>query len=102
MKSASSVKEISNQIPEGFELKQNFPKPFNPSTKIRFALPANSDVVLTVMDITGRVVAELHNGALKAGSYEYDFNATNLASGIYFYKLTTENFSEVKKMSLIK
>jgi hypothetical protein len=102
VKNASSVKEISNKIPEGFELKQNFPNPFNPSTKIRFALPENSDVVLTVMDITGRVVAELHNGALKAGSYEYDFNATNFASGIYFYKLSTKNFSEVKKMSLIK
>ncbi len=102
VKNASSIKEVSNKIPDGFELKQNFPNPFNPSTKIRFALPANSNVILTVMDINGKVVAELYNGALKAGSYEYDFNAKNLSSGIYFYKLSADNYSEVRKMSLIK
>lgn len=102
VKNASSIKEISNIIPNGFELKQNFPNPFNPSTKIRFAIPENSNVLLTVMDITGRVVAELYNGALKAGSYEYDYNAKNLSSGIYFYKLSTDNYSEIRKMSLIK
>lgn len=96
----SGIVEIIN--PVKYELKQNFPNPFNPSTKIQFYLPAASDVKLTVYDNTGRVVSVLVDGNLNPGYHESVFNASNLSSGIYYYKLTTGNFSETRKMNLIK
>ena len=96
----SGIVEINN--PEKFELKQNYPNPFNPSTKIQFYIPSTSNVKLAVYDITGKEVAVLVNENLNPGYYENVFNAGNLTSGIYYYKLTTGNFSETKKMILVK
>ncbi|MBE2226294.1 MAG: T9SS type A sorting domain-containing protein, partial [Ignavibacteria bacterium] len=92
----------SNEIPAEFELKQNYPNPFNPNTTISFGLAGGSNVKLEVFDMSGRSAGVLVNGELKAGSYKFDFNASDLASGIYFYKLTAGNFVSTKKMILVK
>lgn len=97
-----STQNITQNIPEIFYLGQNFPNPFNPSTKIKFETPISSNVKLKVFDITGRQVASLVNGALGAGSYEYTFDAAKLPSGIYFYSLIIGEFSETKRMILMK
>ena len=88
--------------PDDYSLEQNYPNPFNPSTTINFSLPVNSFVNLKVFDMTGREVANLINQNLIAGAHEINFNAAHLTSGIYFYRLDTENFSETKKMMLVK
>ena len=88
-----------------FKLNQNFPNPFNPSTKIAFELPKSSSVTLTIYDASGRVVAEpIAGNTLEAGYHEYNWNTsgTELASGVYFYKLKAGNFTDEKKMVLIK
>ncbi|HEX2787657.1 MAG TPA: T9SS type A sorting domain-containing protein [Ignavibacteria bacterium] len=88
---------------KNFDLKQNYPNPFNPSTTIEFTVKGQrSDVKLFVYDINGKIVSELVNETLPEGKYKFKFNANNLASGIYYYKLISDNFSEVKKMMLIK
>ena len=85
-----------------FKLHQNYPNPFNPSTKIKFDIPSASKVNLSVYDITGKQVASLVNERFSPGSYEYDFNASNLPSGTYIYKLQTDTYSDAKRMLLIK
>ena len=89
-------------IPQQFSLDQNYPNPFNPSTTIKFALPKTSNVKLIVFNTLGQVVSELVNEKLDAGYHSFDFNASNLSSGVYYYRLETENFVSVKKMMLIK
>ncbi|HEY3251652.1 MAG TPA: T9SS type A sorting domain-containing protein [Ignavibacteria bacterium] len=97
------VRQISSEIPAHYWLSQNFPNPFNPATKIRFALPKNSDVSINIYEITGRLVTVLvQNEHAGAGLYETDFNAENLASGIYYYSIMAGDFKETKKMVLIK
>ncbi|MCF7825395.1 MAG: T9SS type A sorting domain-containing protein [Candidatus Marinimicrobia bacterium] len=88
--------------PVSFELKENFPNPFNPSTTIAFSLPTAGMVDLSVYDITGRAVQTLKQGFLSVGEYEYTFTADHLASGTYFYALKSQGFQDVKKMLLIK
>ncbi|GAB6283660.1 MAG: hypothetical protein STSR0008_24470 [Ignavibacterium sp.] len=85
-----------------FELLQNYPNPFNTSTLISYQLPVNSLVTLKVYDILGREVAKLVNEEKPVGVYEVEFNATNLPSGVYFYKLQAGSFSETKKLILLK
>jgi hypothetical protein len=92
----------NTEVPEKFHLYQNFPNPFNPSTSIKFDLAKTGMVKLTVFDITGKSVQTLVNDQLNAGSYSYDFNASTLASGIYFYKVETPEFTSIKKMILVK
>jgi hypothetical protein len=96
-----------SEIADKFSLGQNYPNPFNPSTKIKYSIPnsvgSNNFVNMTVYDITGRQVALLVNSFQRSGIYEVDFNASNISSGIYFYKLSVDNkFSEVKKMVVLK
>jgi len=91
-----------SKIPKVFKLYNNYPNPFNPATKIKFDLPSNCNVKLKIFDITGKEVANLINEELKAGTYEYQFNAVNLSSGVYFYRIETGNFSDIKRMMLIK
>lgn len=98
----TGINIISNSVPSNFSLLQNYPNPFNPSTNIEFALPEKSFVKLKVFDFLGREVAELVNENLSAGTYRYNFNGINLSSGMYFYKLETNKFSEAKKMMLVK
>ncbi len=102
-----SVTAVSEEkftmLPENFKLEQNFPNPFNPTTNIRYELPVRTRVQLKIFDLTGREVAVLVNGVQTAGKYNIKFNANKLASGIYFYRLTTVNgFFAVKKMILLK
>ena len=92
----------SEEVPEGFVLESNYPNPFNPTTTIDYALPQASDVTLTVFDLLGRRVAVLVNEQQATGRYSVSFNASRLASGIYFYQLRAENFVQTKKMMLVK
>ena len=89
-------------VPAKYELLQNYPNPFNPVTKISYALPKNGYVTLKVYDMLGREVAELVNEVKTAGNYTVDFNAGNLSSGTYFYRLETNGFIDTKKMMIIK
>jgi photosystem II stability/assembly factor-like uncharacterized protein len=98
----AGVSVVNSILPEKFSLSQNYPNPFNPSTKIKFAIPNSSFIKLAVYDMLGREVSSLVNENLQPGTYEYEFDASDLNSGIYFYKITTEDFSEVKKMILLK
>jgi hypothetical protein len=96
------ITPISN-IADKFTLSQNYPNPFNPETNIKFSVAQGSDkVVLIVYDVMGRVIQTLVNETLKPGIYETSFDGSKLSSGVYFYKLTSGNFSEVKKMTFIK
>jgi carboxypeptidase T len=92
----------NSEVPLKYNLSQNYPNPFNPSTSIKFDLPKSGFVTLKVFDLLGREVAQLVNEVKQAGSYNLEFNAANLASGIYYYKLESDNFSDTKKMILIK
>jgi hypothetical protein len=101
------IKQVSASIPNNFCLFQNFPNPFNPSTKIKFQVNEPGHVNLKVFDIMGKEVAELVNEKLQPGEYEVPFNAGlkdnyNLSSGIYYYTLETEKYKETKKMILLK
>lgn len=96
------VQTISTEIPSGFTLKQNYPNPFNPVTKIVFELPKNGNISIKVYNTLGTEVASLLNGRQNAGTYSITYDASSLPSGVYFYKLTGEGFSETKKMMLVK
>lgn len=96
------ITPISGNIPERYSLSQNYPNPFNPSTKIDFAIPKNGLVKIVVYDILGRQISKLVNQNLTAGTYSIDFNAANLNSGIYFYRIEADGFVKTKKMLLIK
>lgn len=99
----TSVKEIvNNAIPSQFELYQNYPNPFNPSTTIKYSLPEGGNVRLTIYNMLGQEVATLINGFKSAGTYSVTWNASNLASGIYFYNLQTGSNLISKKMLLMK
>lgn len=91
-----------NIIPEGFMLGQNYPNPFNPSTNILFSIPEKNNVTLKVFDSRGREVAQLVNDEYSAGTYAVKWNAEGFASGVYFYKITTGNFTQTKKLLLVK
>ncbi len=102
--SAIGIINISNNIPDNYSLKQNYPNPFNPVTKIRFDIPSGSrnNIRLCVFDMLGREIAELLNQPLQPGTYEYSWDAAKYPSGTYFFRLSTENYSETKKMILVK
>jgi hypothetical protein len=89
-------------VPVSFELYQNYPNPFNPSTKIAFALPKDARVKLEVFNVLGERVAVLKDEYMRAGVYTVEFNATGLSSGVYFYRLTADDFVATKKMVLMK
>ena len=96
------IQKISELVPSSFSLSQNYPNPFNPYTKIKFDITKLSDVKLIVYNILGREVATIVNERLKAGTYEVDFEGRELPSGVYFYRLITDEFVDVKKMVLVK
>jgi hypothetical protein len=85
-----------------FNLYQNYPNPFNPQTKITFSVPEDSKVNLIVYDILGKEIKTLVNDNLTAGKYEVEFDAGNLSSGIYFYRLSAGKNSETRKLQVIK
>ncbi len=96
------VEENVNAIPVNFELSQNYPNPFNPNTTIKFSLPEAASIKLVVYNILGQQVSELVNDFKSAGTYTVNWNAENLSSGIYIYRLESGNFSISKKMTLLK
>lgn len=96
------IKPPGSNTPVEFALHQNYPNPFNPTTNITYDLPKASNVTLTVFDMSGREVTTLVNEFKQAGSYNISFNASSLASGIYFYKISAGNFTSTKRMALIK
>ncbi len=98
----SSINADSSPKPTRFELAQNYPNPFNPTTTIRYQLPVSTSVQLAVFDMLGREVATLVNARQGAGMYQVSFDARGLASGVYLYRLTTPEFTETKKMMLVK
>jgi hypothetical protein len=99
----TGIKPISGFVPAEYNLYQNYPNPFNPVTQIKFDIPKNSNVVLKVYDLMGREVkAIIDNEYLNAGSYEVNYDGTNISSGIYFYKLIAGDYSAAKRMSMIK
>lgn len=98
----TGISTVSSEVPSSYLLKQNYPNPFNPTTNINFSLPKSGLVTLKIYDISGKEVAVLLNEVKNAGSYLVGFNAAGLPSGAYFYRLTSGNFSETKKMMLIK
>ncbi len=91
-------------VPDGFELSQNYPNPFNPSTSIGFEIPSNSEVSLKVYNMQGKEVADLVNDRRDAGRYEVNFDAAKygLSSGTYIYAIKAGNFSQSKKMTIVK
>jgi hypothetical protein len=97
-----AVNNNHNGVPNVYMLEQNYPNPFNPATTISFAIPKAGNVELRVYDLLGREVAVLVNEYKPVGNYSIDFDATELASGVYLYKLISGSFVETKKMMLIK
>jgi len=98
--------EVIVGVPEKYELSQNYPNPFNPSTKISYDIPFDGKVSLTVFDMSGKEIVNLVNEVKTAGYYTVNFNASNLSSGTYFYRINAEgngqNFVSTKKMLLVK
>jgi hypothetical protein len=103
---ATLPEEINNDNPaeevNDFAVSQNYPNPFNPSTSIRFQVPADGNVSIKVYDVSGKMVAELVNGFIQKGSHSVQFNASNLSSGAYYYRMDANGFTDIKKMLLIK
>jgi subtilisin-like proprotein convertase family protein len=98
----SILSVANNQLPLKYELRQNYPNPFNPVTKISFSIPHQTIVTIKIYDILGREVETLVNGIKNAGNYEVEWNAGNYASGVYFYRIETGEFTDVKKMVVLK
>jgi hypothetical protein len=113
---STGISPINNNIPSDFSLSQNYPNPFNPTTKIKFDIPVDSRirgndrgrvvgsdrVVLRVYDILGKEIETLVNEKLNPGTYEVTFDASKYPSGVYFYRLITDNFTDTKRMILLK
>ena len=89
-------------LPQTFSLEQNYPNPFNPSTSIQYAISSRQLVTLKIFDLLGKEIATLVNENKPAGNYEVSFDARNLSSGTYFYKLQAGSFVETKKMILLR
>ncbi|MBS1550996.1 MAG: T9SS type A sorting domain-containing protein [Bacteroidetes bacterium] len=96
------VEMISTVIPDNFILSQNYPNPFNPRTDINYELPSAKLVKLTVYNVLGKEMAELVNERQSPGKYKVSFDASNLTSGVYFYTLSTDNFTQTRRMILLK
>jgi hypothetical protein len=98
----TSIKVLADNIPITFSLGQNYPNPFNPGTTIEFALPAPGYITLSIFNTLGEQVATLVSENLTAGSYKYEWDASQLTSGIYFYQLKAGHYLETKKMVLLR
>ena len=96
------IAPISTTIPNNFSLHQNYPNPFNPTTNIKFEIPQSDFINLSVYDLNGKLIEEIVNENISAGTYEVKFSAKNLSSGIYCYRLKSTSFTEMKKMILVK
>lgn len=99
---SSSVDEQLSGIPTEYNLSQNYPNPFNPSTSFTYSLKQSGDVKISVYDISGKEVKSLVDGFRSAGNYVVNFNAGDMASGIYYYRITTNDFIQTNKLVLLK
>ncbi len=99
---ATSIDDPDNEIPSQIILNQNYPNPFNPSTSISYSIPEASDISITIYNMLGVQVATIDEGLQSAGEHEVTFDATNLSSGIYIYRLNAGNASLTKRMTLVK
>jgi len=102
MASSSVDSETEQEFPASIRLYQNYPNPFNPSTIIRYSMPESATITLQVFDATGRLISTLEEGVKSAGNHSVEFDASNLSSGIYYYRLTSNDFSISNSMLLIK
>jgi hypothetical protein len=102
MKSMKVANPEQNTVPLKYSLSQNYPNPFNPVTKINFSIPKQGFVTLKVYDMLGREIRSLVNETKQPGNYSVDFNGANLSSGVYFYRLESNDFTSIKRMVLIK
>jgi hypothetical protein len=98
----TGINSISSEVPDKYFLYQNYPNPFNPETKIKFDIAKSGMLKLKIYDLLGKEVKTLYSGHLNAGKYEFNFNGKELSSGIYIYKLETENYQQIMKMVLLK
>jgi len=98
----TGIKKTGNFIPQTYSLSQNYPNPFNPSTTIDYQLPISGFVKISVFDVLGQEVKTLVNEYKQAGTYNVRFDASELPSGVYFYKITSGDFTSTKKLTLIK
>ena len=98
----SEVEENETSLPNDFKLEQNYPNPFNPLTTLSFSIPVEGNVALKIFNVIGQEIEVLVNENLSAGSHSFQWNAENQSSGIYFYKLITDSFTEMRKMVLLK
>jgi hypothetical protein len=98
----SGITNSNTASPDKFLLFQNYPNPFNPGTNIRYQIINNSYITLKIFDILGKEIAALVNEKQNAGIYNIEWDAENYSSGIYFYKLTADGFTDIKKMVLLK
>jgi len=94
--------DIVENLPLSYSLEQNYPNPFNPSTMIKFTLPVEQNVKITVYNVLGKEVAELVNGKIEAGNHSVNFDGSKFVSGQYFYKINAGEFTQIRKMLLIK
>ena len=97
----TGISQVSG-IANSFELHQNYPNPFNPSTNLEFGISDLGFVSLKIYDLLGKEVTTLVNEVLSPGTYKYTFDASDLSSGIYYYKMEAEGFSETKRMTVLK
>ena len=93
---------FKDKLPSEYQLSQNYPNPFNPETTIDFQTDADSHVNISVFDINGNLVQELVNEWTESGSHRVKFSGHSIPSGIYFYKMTTNGFADIRKMTLIQ
>ncbi len=98
----TGIFQYSSEIQKEFKLYNNYPNPFNPVTKIRFDIPKNTHVKVSIFDVSGREINQPVNDFFPAGSYEFSWYANNLASGVYFYRIEAEDYKNVKKMLLVR
>jgi hypothetical protein len=98
----SAIENLENGIPTSYVLKQNYPNPFNPTTHIKFGIPQAGDVLVEVYNLLGQKIVTLFDGYKSAGYHVVDFDASNLPTGIYFYRIKADRFQNVKKMMLVK
>lgn len=96
------ITPAGNNEPSEYKLEQNYPNPFNPTTTIQYQIPNDGLVTLKIYDMLGKEVATLVNEVKTAGTFDVQWNASGLPSGVYFYKLTSNNFTDVKRMILMK
>jgi len=98
----SEVVEVELTAPSKFGISQNYPNPFNPNTTIKFSIPTHSFTTLKIFDISGREIATIVSGQLPPGNYSKEWNAADMPSGVYFYRIEAGNFTDTKKFVLLK